>query len=311
MRMLSAHRNIGTAFFLGVAAGLLGGCASPGPSAPPPVDAAPPSIVHARPSPSEASFPFDASAEQASWLSKTREGREALLARDFPAAEAAFVAALASSGSFRSMDVRVDVSFGNVVRLASVYERIGQPDDARRLTELVEETAGRRRLAVSRVAGFRARFKALAESPLHSRFDLPTASEHDDMPTYDRLIQTAATSFDVDPALVKAIVATESNFEPRAVSRVGAQGLMQLMPDTARAMGVRRPFTPSENILGGVRYLRSLLDRFEDLDHALAAYNAGPDAVVRYGGIPPYAETEAYVTKVMSHYRRYQARFNP
>ncbi len=127
---------------------------------------------------------------------------------------------------------------------------------------------------------------------------------------FDRLILRAAESYDVDPALVKAVVAAESNFEPRAVSRVGAQGLMQLMPQTARAMGVRRPFAPSENIRGGVRYLRKLLDRFDDLDHALAAYNAGPDAVMRYGGIPPYPETEAYVTRVLSHYRRYQTRFS-
>jgi soluble lytic murein transglycosylase len=75
-------------------------------------------------------------------------------------------------------------------------------------------------------------------------------------------------------------------------------------------MGVRRPFTPSENIRGGVRYLRSLIDRFEELDLALAAYNAGPEAVMRYGGIPPYPETEAYVTKVLSHYRRYQTSFH-
>ena len=85
---------------------------------------------------------------------------------------------------------------------------------------------------------------------------------------------------------------------------------MQLMPSTARAMGVRRPFAPSENIRGGVRYLRSLIDRFEELDLALAAYNAGPEAVKRHGGIPPYPETEAYVAKVLSHYRRYQKSFH-
>jgi soluble lytic murein transglycosylase-like protein len=100
-------------------------------------------------------------------------------------------------------------------------------------------------------------------------------------------IRHAATSYNVDPALVKAVVAAESNIVPRAVSAVGAKGLMQLMPQTARAMGVRRPFVPRENIRVGVRYLRSLLDRFDELDHVLAAYNAGPHAVLRYGGVPP------------------------
>jgi soluble lytic murein transglycosylase-like protein len=115
----------------------------------------------------------------------------------------------------------------------------------------------------------------------------------------------------VDPALVKAVVAAESNIVPRAVSAVGAKGLMQLMPQTARAMGVRRPFVPRENIRVGVRYLRSLLDRFDELDHVLAAYNAGPHAVLRYGGVPPYPETEEYVARVRSHYRRYQADSTP
>lgn len=121
------------------------------------------------------------------------------------------------------------------------------------------------------------------------------------------MIRRAGISCDVDRALIKAVVAAESNFEPRAISSVGAKGLMQLMPDTARAMGVRRPFLPQENIRGGVRYLRSLLDRFDDLDHALAAYNAGPDAVVRDDGIPPFPETEECGVRVRKHYRRYQA----
>jgi soluble lytic murein transglycosylase-like protein len=153
----------------------------------------------------------------------------------------------------------------------------------------------------------------LVASPLANRLDpnpRPSRKKQKGSAPYDQLIRYTADTFDVDPALVKAVVAAESNFEPRAVSRVGAQGLMQLMPETARAMGVRRPFTPSENIRGGVRYLKAMLDRFDEVDLALAAYNAGPAAVVRHGGIPPYPETEAYVTKVLSHYRRYQARFS-
>ena len=127
----------------------------------------------------------------------------------------------------------------------------------------------------------------------------------DDMADHDRDWQ----SFRVDPALVKAVVATESNFEITAVSRAGAQGLMQLMPETAREMGVLAPFKPSENLRGGVRYLREMLDRYGDTRLALAAYNAGPEAVDRHGGIPPYPETEDYVARVLDYYRGYQSQF--
>lgn len=246
----------------------------------------------------------------ADWSSQTRDGREALIDRDFEAAEAFFISALDASNSFRSHDVRVDVSFGNLVRLASVYERIGRAEDANRVLATIESSAGRRRLAARRIANYRTRYETLSASALSPRLEPAVEVDQKGSAPYDRLIRSAADSFDVDPALVKAVMAAESNFEPRAVSRVGAQGLMQLMPATARAMGVRRPFAPSENIRGGVRYLRSLLDRFEKLDLALAAYNAGPDAVKRHGGIPPYPETEAYVTRVLSHYRRYQAGFS-
>ena len=244
------------------------------------------------------------------WSSQTRDGREALLEREFQTAETLFFSALEASHSFRSLDVRVDVSYGNLVRLASVYERIGRLDDAKRVIAVVETSAGQRRIAARRIANYRTSYETLSASALGARLAPVVQTVRKGSAPYDRLIRNTANSFDVDPALVKAVVAAESNFEPRAVSKVGAQGLMQLMPATARAMGVRRPFAPSENIRGGVRYLRSLLDRFENLDLALAAYNAGPEAVMRHGGIPPYPETEAYVTKVLSHYRRYQASFS-
>ncbi len=243
------------------------------------------------------------------WSSQTRLGREALLGREFQTAEILLLSALDSSHSFRSRDVRVDVSFGNLIRLASVYERLGRQDDAKRILAAVESSAGRRRMPIRRIADYRERFEALSTNALSTRLEPVARQANKGSAHYDHLIRNTADSFDVDPALVKAVVAAESNFEPRAVSHVGAQGLMQLMPSTARAMGVRRPFAPSENIRGGVRYLRSLLDRFEQLDLALAAYNAGPEAVKRHGGIPPYPETEAYVTKVLSHYRRYQKSF--
>jgi soluble lytic murein transglycosylase len=123
------------------------------------------------------------------------------------------------------------------------------------------------------------------------------------------VIVRAARNHRVEPALVKAVIAAESNFEAQAVSRVGAQGLMQLMPATSRTLGVRDPFHPTENVEGGTRYLREMLDRYGDLRRALAAYNAGPKAVDRYQGIPPYTETREYVYRVLNYYRGYDDEF--
>lgn len=110
----------------------------------------------------------------------------------------------------------------------------------------------------------------------------------------------------LSPALIKAIIKAESNGERFAVSPKGAQGMMQLMPFTAKRMNVSDPFDPVENIEGGVKYLKELLGTFGgNLVHAVAAYNAGPEAVKRYGGIPPYNETRVYVKRVMGYYRQY------
>ncbi len=113
----------------------------------------------------------------------------------------------------------------------------------------------------------------------------------------------------LDPALVKAVIHVESCFDQKAVSRAGAQGLMQLMPGTAHELGVsdHEVFDPDKNIEAGVRYLRQMIDSFKDLDKALAAYNAGPGAVKKYNGIPPFKETQKYVRRVRAQYQRYRA----
>ncbi len=126
---------------------------------------------------------------------------------------------------------------------------------------------------------------------------------------YDGLILLTAREHGVSPALVKAVIAAESRFDTDAVSRKGAQGLMQLMPTTASKLGVADPFSADQNVRGGVRYLREMLDRYGDMGRALAAYNAGPSAVDHYRGIPPYPETRAYVQRVMTYYRQYNDDF--
>lgn len=117
------------------------------------------------------------------------------------------------------------------------------------------------------------------------------------------LVHTLAQQYNIEPRLVQAIITVESNFNPQAVSRAGAQGLMQLMPDTAARYQVSDPFNPHANIEGGIRYLKDLLRLFPgDLQRVLAAYNAGEQAVHQYGGIPPYPETRRYVERVLSLY---------
>ncbi len=121
----------------------------------------------------------------------------------------------------------------------------------------------------------------------------------------DEVIEAFAAEHAIDSALIRAVIQVESNFNHRAVSRKGAQGLMQLMPSTIGRLSVGDAYDPHENIGAGVRYLRQLLDQFQgDLRLALAAYNAGENAVLRYRGVPPYPETRDYVTKVMNLYRR-------
>jgi soluble lytic murein transglycosylase-like protein len=140
-----------------------------------------------------------------------------------------------------------------------------------------------------------------------ARVYMPSAA---DIARYATIIDTASRTYGVDKALVHAVISAESGYNATAVSRTGAKGLMQLMPETARRYGVRNSMDPVQNIYGGVKYLRDLLTMFKgDMRLAIAAYNAGENAVIRYGlRVPPYAETLGYVPKVLEFYHRFQSR---
>ncbi len=139
---------------------------------------------------------------------------------------------------------------------------------------------------------------ALARPPAARPLTLAEIAGADSRP-YLPMIEAAASRHKVDPRLVHAVITVESRFQARARSRKGAMGLMQLMPATARDLQVRNPYDPATNIDAGVRHLRTLLDRF-DVRLAVAAYNAGAGAVQRFGGVPPFRETQAYVRQVLS-----------
>lgn len=176
----------------------------------------------------------------------------------------------------------------NLEHIESVKQRIAQ---IRRKLEVLEDTKPTFMSATSGLGDFTfadALNRARAVKPL------PCPKELEPM------IRSAAAKHGVDPSLVKAVIRAESSFRSDAVSRCGAQGLMQLMPGTARALGVD-PKDPEQNIEGGVRYLKQQLDRFGDVKSALAAYNAGPAAVLKYDGVPPYAETQQYVMDVLRY----------
>jgi soluble lytic murein transglycosylase-like protein len=134
---------------------------------------------------------------------------------------------------------------------------------------------------------------------------MPDAASQENREKIDRMLREVSARYHVDPALIRAVIDAESKWNSSAVSRKGAQGLMQLVPATAQQMGVNDAFDPKQNLDGGVRYLRMLLERYNgDLDRALAAYNAGPGAVDRAKGVPRYRETREYVQKITDSYYR-------
>ncbi|EFI33956.1 Lytic transglycosylase catalytic [Desulfonatronospira thiodismutans ASO3-1] len=151
------------------------------------------------------------------------------------------------------------------------------------------------------------------ESGTHHFTDLPTSQKYRPFAFFGRTqektpgqleqsIVTYSRRYQVDPDLIRAMIQVESNFDARAVSLAGAQGLMQIMPETQKDLGLKDPFDADSNVEAGVRYYRWLLNRFQDTELALAAYNAGPSRVEKYGGIPPFEETVNYVDRVLDIY---------
>lgn len=156
------------------------------------------------------------------------------------------------------------------------------------------------------------RYKLYLKSPHQRRPGvspvMPADGSSDRFTRYDEWIRQAAILYQIPEELIRAIIMCESNYDPRAVSPAGAQGLMQLMPETALRMQVRDISDPRENIFGGVRFLRVLANAFNgDLALTIAGYNAGEGAVLKYGGVPPYEETQNYVTRVLQYYGRYRS----
>ncbi|MEN3186379.1 MAG: lytic transglycosylase domain-containing protein [Atribacterota bacterium] len=150
---------------------------------------------------------------------------------------------------------------------------------------------------LARIGEIEGRF-ALRKRTISAKTDavsLDTSSQE----SFENLVEEYARKYEIDPKLVKRLVKVESGFDAKAVSPKGAMGLMQLMPETCSDLGVENPFDVRENLEGGLRYLKGLIEQFQDVKLAIAAYNAGPGRVKEYGGVPPFPETQQFVKKVL------------
>jgi hypothetical protein len=148
-------------------------------------------------------------------------------------------------------------------------------------------------------------FEAAPDQPVSNVKAPPPPKPNEQPIDLNEVVRTASGTYQLDPDLVNSVIRAESDFNARAVSPKGAQGLMQLMPQTASQLGVQNSFDPRSNVEGGTRYLRELLERYNfDLIKALAAYNAGPQRVEQYGGVPPYYETKAYVARIVRDFNK-------
>ncbi len=189
----------------------------------------------------------------------------------------------------------------NQLRFAALLDAMGKPDQLKNSSSEVKN------LAPLTLEDYRNQAIPVRRKFLLSRLRnrTPFTAGNDDLKAPDQLqkvIEAAAHKYRLPKDLVTAVIKVESNFNPRAVSPVGARGLMQLMPGTAEDLGVSNSFDIKENINGGCRYLKEMLDRFNGkLELALAAYNAGPGAVEKYGKVPPYKETQDYVKRVLAY----------
>ncbi len=176
------------------------------------------------------------------------------------------------------------------------------------LENAVNPASGEKSKAVSNINEHQERLKTLKSSYERARISRMTSTAYIPkdmdklMEIVNRNISAASSKYGVDSSLIKAVIKQESNFDPYALSYAGAQGLMQLMPETASLLGLSDPWDIAQNIDGGTRYLRDQIIAFEgDIKLALAAYNAGPNNVRKYGGIPPFAETQSYVENILEH----------
>jgi soluble lytic murein transglycosylase-like protein len=189
------------------------------------------------------------------------------------------------------------------VSAAAVVARVGE------IEAMIAQSAGAPPVAAPSAVSFDQQLlQASASGPGLGVTAAPVAGASGGEGPFKAEIDAAAAKYGIDPALLRGLIRQESNFDPNAGSPAGAQGLAQLMPGTAAALGVTNPLDPVQSIDGGAKYLRQQLDAFGgDVTKALAAYNAGPGAVQRYGGVPPYAETQNYVRQVQAYADEYRS----